>query len=180
MLCLGKTAFEAIENYREAPFFKQALNVENVPSCSTLRQRMETLSLKTVEQFILNINQQLLQAYGSFEPALNTDLIPIDIDVTPMDNSRSHKKGVSPTYKKVDGYAPIMAYIGNEGHMINNQLRVGKAHSNCEGTAAYLTQTMDFARQLCPTKKLLLRLDSGNDSSENIVKQSDIPEVISI
>ena len=55
LLSLGKTAFETIENYREAPFFKQALNVENVPSCSTLRQRMETLSLKTVEQFILNL-----------------------------------------------------------------------------------------------------------------------------
>ena len=57
---------------------------------------METLLLKTVEQFILNINQQLLQAYGSFEPVLNTDLI--DIDVMPMDNSRSDEQGVSPTY----------------------------------------------------------------------------------
>lgn len=170
LLALGKTTFEAIENYRNDQYFKQALNLANVPSCSLLRQRIEILSTKTVEQFILNINQQILKAYGSFEPALNTDLIPVDIDVTPMDNSRSKKEGVSCTYKKVDGFAPIMSYMGDVGHMINNQFRVGKAHSNCKGTADFLQQTMAFAQQLVPTKKILVRLDSGNDSSENIIK----------
>ena len=41
--------------------------------------------------------------------------VPVDIDVTPFDNSKTRKEGVSRTYKGYDGYAPIMAYIGTEG-----------------------------------------------------------------
>ena len=32
------------------------------------------------------------------------------IDVTPIDNSKTSKQGVSRTYKGFDGYAPIMAW----------------------------------------------------------------------
>ena len=53
------------------------------------------LLAKTVEQFTLTIDLQLLQAYGSFEQVQNIDLFPIDIDVIPMDNLRSDKQGVS-------------------------------------------------------------------------------------
>ena len=49
--------------------------------------------------------------------------VPVDIDVTPMDNSKSKKEGVSRTYKGFDGYAPMMAYIGTEGYAINFELR---------------------------------------------------------
>jgi len=44
--------------------------------------------------------------------------IPVDIDVSPFDNSGSKKEGVSFTYKKMDGYAPIFAYIGTEGYLL--------------------------------------------------------------
>ena len=47
-----------------------------------------------------------------YKTALANGLVPVDIDVTPMDNSKSKKEGISRTYKGVDGYAPMIAYIG--------------------------------------------------------------------
>lgn len=61
-----------------------------------------------------------------YKTALANGLVPVDIDVTPMDNSKSKKEGVSRTYKGFDGYAPVMAYIGTEGYAINFELREGK------------------------------------------------------
>jgi hypothetical protein len=50
----------------------------------------------------------------------------VDIDVSPLDNSGSHKEGVSRTYKGHDGYAPIFSYIGAEGYMLDCELREGR------------------------------------------------------
>ena len=36
-----------------------------------------------------------------YKTALANGLVPVDIDVTPMDNSKSKKEGVSRTYKEV-------------------------------------------------------------------------------
>ena len=58
-----------------------------------------------------------------YKTALANGLVPVDIDVTPMDNSKSKKEGVSRTYKGFDVYAPMMAYIGAEGYAINFELR---------------------------------------------------------
>ena len=35
-------------------------------------------------------------------------MVPVDIDVTPMHNSKTSKQGVSRIYKGFDGYAPMM------------------------------------------------------------------------
>ena len=67
-----------------------------------------------------------------YKTALANGLVPVDIDVTPMDNSKSKKEGVSRTYKGGDGYAPMMAYIGTEGYAINFELREGKQHYQAE------------------------------------------------
>ena len=45
-------------------------------------------------------------------------LLPVDIDVTPYDESKSHKEGATVTYKNFIGYAPINAHIGMEGFML--------------------------------------------------------------
>ena len=59
-----------------------------------------------------------------YEPsALQNGCVPVDIDISPFDNSGSHKAGVSRTYKNFDGYAPIFAYIGTEGYLCNAELR---------------------------------------------------------
>ena len=36
-------------------------------------------------------------------------MVPVDIDVSPIDNSKTSMQGVSRTYKGFDGYAPMMA-----------------------------------------------------------------------
>lgn len=79
---------------------------------------------------------------------------------------KADKEGVSRTYKGCDGYAPIIAYIGTEGYMINIQLREGKQHCQC-GTPAFLRETIKLCREVT-SEPLLIRLDSGNDAAENI------------
>lgn len=69
------------------------------------------------------------------------------IDVTPMDNSKTSKQGVSRTYKGFDGYAPIMAYIGTEGYAVNFELREGKQHCQ-NGTVEFLLETISLCKKL--------------------------------
>lgn len=93
------------------------------------------------------------------------------IDVTPMDNSKSKKEDVSRTYKGFDGYAPMMAYIGTEGYAINFELREGKQHCQ-KGTVKFLQETINLCHKLTD-KPLLIRLDSGNDSIDNVAVLMD-------
>ena len=106
-----------------------------------------------------------------YKTALANGLVPVDIDVTPMDNSKSKKEGVSRTYKGFDGYAPMMAYIGTEGYAINFELREGKQHCQ-KGTAEFLQETIKLCHKLTD-KPLLIRLDSGNDSIDNVAVLMD-------
>lgn len=173
LLCLGKNSYEAINDYKDDEYFMQAIGVKRLPSKESLRQRLEQLSTHELEDFIRRFNLQPLKRFAEYQTALDSGLVPVDFDVTPMDNSKSNKEGVSHTYKQHDGFAPMMTYIGGTGFMLNNQFREGKAHSNCKGTADYIMQTMEYARSL--TKgRLLARLDSGNDSTENIIRLSSL------
>ena len=97
---------------------------------------------------------------------MDNGYVPVDIDVSPFDNSKTKKEGVSRTYKGYDGYAPIMAYGGTEGFLLNNELRYGKQHCQ-KGTPAFLEETLSICSQLTDAP-LLVRMDSGNDASENI------------
>ena len=106
-----------------------------------------------------------------YKTALANGLVPVDIDVTPMDNSKSKKEGVSRTYKGFDVYAPMMAYIGTEGYAINFELREGKQHCQ-KGTVEFLQETIKLCHRLTD-KPLLIRLDSGNDSIDNVAVLMD-------
>ena len=106
-----------------------------------------------------------------YKTALANGLVPVDIDVTPMDNSKSKKEGVSRTYKGFDGYAPMMAYIGTEGYAINFELREGKQHCQ-KGTVKFPQETITLCHKLTD-KPLLIRLDSGNDSIDNVAVLMD-------
>ena len=106
-----------------------------------------------------------------YKTALANGLVPVDIDVTPMDNSKSKKEGVSRTYKGFDGYAPMMAYIGTEGYAINFELREGKQHCQ-KGTVEFLQETIKFCHKMTD-KPLLICLDSGNDSIDNVAVLMD-------
>ena len=67
--------------------------------------------------------------------------LPVDIDVSPMDNSGTKKEGVGRTYKGHDGYAPIFSYIGSEGYMLNCELRPGTQHCQ-KGTPEYIEKNL--------------------------------------
>ena len=100
--------------------------------------------------------------------ALANGLVPLDCDVSPFDNARTHKEGVSRTYKGCDGYAPMLAYLGQEGWCLEVELREGRQHCQ-KDTPALLARVLERARRLMPSHQgMLLRLDSGNDALENI------------
>ncbi len=92
--------------------------------------------------------------------------LPLDLDVSPFDNSDTRKQGVSLTYKKVDGYSPFFAYLGQEGYGVNVNLREGKTHVQKEADA-FLTQSLEFARRVTD-RPLLVRMDAGNDALVNL------------
>lgn len=168
MLTLGKSDFDYVNEFHtDEEYYKMSLGiVYAIPSESTLRMRLDTIGQRMNDD-ILSGNISLFQACHVEPTALNNGMVPLDIDVTPFDNSKSHKEGVSRTYKNFDGYAPIMAYIGTEGYGCNFELREGKQHCQ-NGTPEFLQETISAAKQMTD-KQLLVRMDSGNDSIENYV-----------
>ena len=173
LLCQGKSDFDHIEPFREDEFFFAALQMGTVPSSPTLRQRLDMAATGSGWQTILlEESGNLLRSLGvAVSPVhLGADskraYVPLDVDVSPFDNSKTKKQGVSRTYKGHDGYAPIFAYLGLEGYAVNVNLREGKDHCQ-KGTPEFLAQTIRYAKEITSTP-LLLRLDAGNDSADNI------------
>ena len=167
LLTIGKTHYDDIEPFREDPFFKESLRLTSIPSSSTLRQRLDDAS-GAFNDAAKEESVQLLKNTVALTP-IDFDgqsFVPLDIDVTPMDNSNTKKEGVSCTYKMFDGYAPIMAYLGKEGYQINLELREGKQHCQ-NGTPEFLQETLWYSKTVTQ-EKLLVRMDSGNDSADNI------------
>ncbi len=165
LLCLGKSDFEAVNGMREDDYFAESLEVVQIPSEGTLRQRMDAhapVFLPVVQDAAI----EFLRRIGARITPLDNGLVALDADVTPLDNSGTKKEGVSCTYKKVDGYAPMAAYLGQEGYCLELELREGKQHCQ-KGTPEFLRRNLVRARRLTD-KPILLRLDGGNDAIENI------------
>jgi hypothetical protein len=165
LLCLGKSDYADIEGYRCEEFFRQALGLKKLPSEETLRQRMDQLGTTPIAT-LHEESARLLARHASVLTACHDDWIPLDIDVSPFDNSGTKKEGVALTYKKLDGYAPNFAYLGSEGYLLHCELRPGNQHCQ-EGTPAFLDRAIELARQVTPGK-LLVRMDAGNDDGENL------------
>lgn len=180
LLGLGQSDYENIEPFRgDELVFKLPLGLNTVPSSATLRQRLNQLATMAAAPTLLTVIKEeslalLKQAGATFSPTLR-ELIPLDIDVSPFDNSKSHKEDVSRTYQGFDGYAPILAYLGLEGYMMNVELRPGKQHCQ-KGTPAFLRETLALTRQLT-SAPLLVRLDSGNDDLENLSILTEVENV---
>jgi len=167
LLCMGKPQFSSVhEMDDDKEFYQYALGItRELPSEETLRQRMDDIG-SSLRDYIIHENVAMLKANGICPGKMKNGYVPVDIDVTPFDNSKTKKEGVSRTYKGYDGYAPIMAYIGTEGYLINAELREGKQHCQCD-TPRFLKETIELCRELTD-EPLLVRLDSGNDASDNI------------
>ena len=167
LLCQGKVDFEVIREMHDDPdFYESELGItRSLPSAETLRQRMDDIGSSLRPQ-ILEANVDMFRTHGVEPTALETGEVPVDIDVTPMDNSQSHKEGVSRTYKGFDGYAPPMAYIGAEGFLVNTELHEGSQHCQ-KGMPGFLKETLSLSHKMTD-KQLLIRMDSGNDAKENL------------
>ena len=171
LLCQGKHAFAAIEDFRgEEPFFGLALGIKQVPSSATLRQRLNQLGqMEPAAEFLKRIKEENAHMLTHHQAPLTPTLekrIPLDLDVAPFDNSNTKKEGVGRTYKGYDGYAPMFAYLGEEGYWVNAELRPGTQHCQ-NGTPAFLQEAIQLAR-LITDETLLVRMDSGNDALDNL------------
>ena len=142
LLAQGKTAYEAVREFDDDPdFYQSALGIaREIPSAETLRQRMDDIG-DSLRADLLKANVEMFTSQDIKPTALPGGLVPLDMDVTPFDNSKTMKEGVSRTYKGFDGYAPMMAYIGTEGFIVNTELREGKQHSQAH-TPEFLRETL--------------------------------------
>jgi hypothetical protein len=168
LLSMGKTSYESISMFRKNKLFRKSLGISRIASPETIRQRLDTIATDIdIRDLINKTNFNLLkhETFGMIKTQYK-DYIPLDVDVSPLDNSRTKKEHSSRTYKDHDGFAPIFAYIGTEGHMLNCELRPGKQHCQL-GTPEFLNECIELTDSLGVTDEILLRLDSGNDASDN-------------
>ena len=98
LLCQGKTSYDAINEMSDDPeYYKLALGITRaIPSAETLRQRMDEIGSSLREE-ILSANVAMFNTFHVQPSALESELVPLDLDVTPMDNSKTHKEGESKT-----------------------------------------------------------------------------------
>jgi hypothetical protein len=165
ILC-GNADFGAIHETDDDPeYFCNTFHMKHLPSEATMRQRMDEIG-DSLRDTLRMANVSLFKEYGIEPSALANGYVPVDIDVSPFIDEKCSKEGVSRTYKCKDGYAPIFAYIGTEGYLLACELREGKQHCQ-KDTPAFLTEVLRLAR-LVTGRPLLFRLDSGNDSADNI------------
>jgi Transposase DDE domain group 1 len=165
LLCLGKSDYTDIEAFRHDEFFRRALGLGKVPSQETLRQRLDQLG--TRGQAILHEESAaLVKQHVRKLSCCYGEWVPLDVDVSPFDNSGTKKEGVSWTYQGMDGYAPNFAYLGVEGFEVHCELRPGKQHCQ-DGTPEFLDTALRYAEQIT-SQKILVRMDAGNDDFENV------------
>ena len=110
LLTMGKPAYGSVHEYDDdQEFYKYALGAtRSIPSEETLRQRMDDIGAFLRSQ-ILSENIEILRTNGIVPGKLPNGYVPVDIDVTPFDNSKTQKQGVSRTDKGCDGYTPTSA-----------------------------------------------------------------------
>lgn len=172
ILCQSKNDFDYIEPFRDDPFFYRALGIDMVPSSGTLRQRMNQIArVDGWKSSILEESAALLKQFDA--PVTPTTLkdgktiyVPLDLDVSPFDNSNTKKEGVSRTYKGCDGYAPNFSYLSQEGYVVNVELREGSTHVQ-KNTDVFLKESIQFSKRITDLP-LLVRADAGNDSADNL------------
>ena len=168
LLCQAKTGFDS---YRELEadreFYKLSLGLKKgIASPETARQRMDYLAENaSIHTSVLDACVTMFGEMGIQPSPEEHGFVPIDADVSCMDNSNTHKELVSRTYAGYDGYAPMFAYIGTEGFLLDAELREGKQHSQ-KHTPDFLRELLYYGHKMTD-KPLLVRLDSGNDSADN-------------
>jgi len=166
----GRSDFESMGEKRGSLFFKEALNLEFVYAKETVRLYLEQMSqdaVKIIEQLKESTLKLIKKAKLHGYWIDGSKYIPVDIDTSVMDNSKTKKEGVSRTYIGVDGYNPIFAYVGKEGYMLDCELRPGSQHCQ-KGTEAFILSLLERLGKIKNRARFLFRLDAGNDAFETL------------
>ncbi|PSR26545.1 MAG: hypothetical protein C7B43_13800 [Sulfobacillus benefaciens] len=101
LLAQGQPDYDHIEAFRHDPFFALALSLDQVPSSPTLRQRLDQAATHedTVHWNPLwqEATDTVLAPYINCHPIRigGTPDVPLDVDVSPFDNGKTKKEGVS-------------------------------------------------------------------------------------
>ena len=92
LLCQGKTEYDTVHEMQDDPdFYKTALGItRRIPSAETLCQRMDDIGSSLRPQ-ILEANIDMFHIHQMGPSALTSGEVPVDIDVTPFDNSKTRK-----------------------------------------------------------------------------------------
>ena len=141
----GKKDFESIGEKRESLLFRAAMGLDNVYAKETVRLYMERMA-PNADEIIRQLRESNVKIikqgplHGLWID--NRHYLPIDIDTTAMDNSKTKKEGVSRTYQGYDGYHPIIAYVGKEGYMLDCELRPGSQHCQ-KGTVEFIERVKE-------------------------------------
>lgn len=175
LLAQGRSSFEEIALLKHSALFRESFELPFIPARETLRLYLEKAALfPGILDRVRHSNRALLNRITPAPVVVEhtRHYIPVDIDVSIMDNSGSHKEGVSRTYMGTDGYAPIFAYLGAEGYMLDCELRPGSQHCQ-NGTPAFLKRLILQLDTLKYGNPFLFRLDGGNDSWDTMRQLSE-------
>jgi len=96
LLCMGKPDYEAIELFRNNPFFSQSLGLTDCPSSPTLRQRIDFID-NSFDSIITEESADLIRQAAPKITPIETgcgEFAPMRADVSPFDNSRTKKEGI--------------------------------------------------------------------------------------
>ena len=166
----GKHCFENIGEKRGSLLFQETLGLSQVYAKETVRlytEQMATNADEIIKQLRESSAQIIRQGPLHGLWIKDCRYIPVDIDTTAMDNSKTKKEGVSFTYRGFDGYHPIMAYVGKEGYMLDCELRPGSQHCQ-NGTPAFIESVLEQLKKVKAGGRVLFRMDSGNDSFDTL------------
>ncbi|GHV32749.1 hypothetical protein AGMMS4952_23720 [Spirochaetia bacterium] len=100
-LVQGNTSYESLRDFRDDPVFKEALELEKVFSPETVRLYLEQMSgdVDSLLKQLQVCNVKLLEKASLSGVKVGTrEMIPVDIDTSPMDNSKTKKEKIGYTY----------------------------------------------------------------------------------
>jgi len=170
LMTAGCCDFADIEKFGGDAMFRHLAGKE-IPSQETFRQRLNLLSAAAWTPVVDRLNATMLgkAALGRIS-MYGTQYIPLDIDVSVFEDTASKKEGIAMSYHQVKGYAPIFCYAGTQGYMVAAEMRPGSQHSE-KGAVQFLERCVGIMLEAgYSAGELLLRVDSGHDSSDFIQK----------
>ena len=162
--CFAMSDFQNIKEMCKDSLFTSLIGCSLSPE--TYRLRMDLLAKeKNIKQLIDSLTVNILKKCKFNTTTINNkEYYTIDIDVTPFENPNVNKEGISCTYKKIDGYAPIMAYLCQ--YALCFDLRPGNQHSE-KGAVDFLNRILKMVDNIgIPMNKILVRVDSAHDDAK--------------